>query len=449
MKKSYFVIPLSFIFHIITINVILYLLTPETYRSGFSIIYYNLTWLIVTYAIDFYPTARREGFTTNVRNFFMLFLIYGLVFFTSFTFLSDHRYKPAYLTLVYLLICLMLTLFRLLFYWARNLYRTKGLSKEVRAVVIGRDKNLKKLRRIFDTGNYGYKYMGYFDNTKSDSPTYLGKIQDSYAYIFENNVEEVYCMASRLSKGEIQELMRIADNSLKKIKIVPDNKELFSRAMSIELYGEVPVLNLRASPLELEYANVVKRVFDIIFSSLVILFVLSWLTPLVWVLMKLDSKGPLFFKQSRHGVNRNTFDCYKFRSMTKSDTSDTKMASKNDMRITKLGRILRKTSIDELPQFINVLKGEMSVVGPRPHMQLHTEQFEKSVDKYLVRHFLKPGITGLAQIKGYRGEILEQSDIVNRVRYDIFYMEKWSIQLDISIIYYTVANAIRGEERAY
>lgn len=291
--------------------------------------------------------------------------------------------------------------------------------------------------------------MGYFDNSDSSSPTYLGSIEKSYAYIFENNVEEVYCMASRLSKGEIQELMRIADNSLKKIKIVPDNKELFSRAMSIELYGEVPILNLRASPLELEYANVVKRLFDIVFSSLVILFVLSWLIPLVWICMKIDSKGPLFFKQSRHGVNRKSFGCYKFRSMTESKTSDTQMATKNDMRITKLGRILRKTSIDELPQFFNVLKGEMSVVGPRPHMRLHTEQYEKSVDKYLVRHFLKPGITGLAQIKGYRGEILEQSDIVNRVRYDIFYMEKWSIQLDFSIIYYTVVNAIRGEERAY
>ncbi len=335
------------------------------------------------------------------------------------------------------------------FYWARILYRAKGYSKGLRAVVIGRDKNLKKLRRIFDTPEFGYVYLGYFDNSKSASPTYLGAIEDAYSYIFENNVEEIYCLASRLSKGEIQLLMKIADNSLKKIKIVPDNKELFSRAMSIELYGTVPVLNLRASPLELEYANTVKRIFDIVFSSMVILTVLSWLTPLVYILMKIDSKGPLFFKQSRHGVNRKTFDCYKFRSMTKSEHSDVLMATKNDMRITRLGRILRRTSIDELPQFFNVLKGDMSVVGPRPHMHLHTEQYEKSVDKYLVRHFLKPGITGLAQIKGYRGEIVEKSDIVNRVKYDIFYMEKWSLKLDLSIIYYTVLNAFRGEDRAY
>ena len=135
--------------------------------------------------------------------------------------------------------------------------------------------------------------------------------------------------------------------------------------------------------------------------------------------------------------------------MTKSKNSDTKMATKNDMRITRLGKILRKTSIDELPQFINVLMGDMSVVGPRPHMVVHTEQYQNSVDKYLVRHFLKPGITGLAQIQGYRGEIIYKSDIINRVRYDIFYMEKWSLGLDAKIIFMTVYNAIKGEERAY
>ena len=448
MKKSYFVIPLSLVFHLSAINLTLYLLTPVTYRHGYSILFYNITWFIVTYSIDFYPTARREGFMTNVFNFLLLFVLYGLVYFTSFAFLGAHPYSPLYLVMVYFFICLWLTLFRIMFYWSRNLFRAKGFNN-VRAVVIGRDKNLKKLRSIFDTPGYGYKYMGYFDNSKSKSPTYLGMIESSFGYIFENNVEEVYCIASRLSLDEIKQLMKIADNSLKRIKIIPDNKELFSRAMSIELYGSVPVLNLRASPLELEYADIVKRVFDVVFSIAVILFVLSWLIPIVFVLMKIDSKGPLFFKQKRHGVNRNTFWCYKFRSMTKNNNSGTQMASKNDMRITKVGRILRKTSIDELPQFFNVLKGDMSVVGPRPHMEFHTEQYETSVDKYLVRHFLKPGITGLAQVKGYRGEIIETSDIVNRVRFDIFYMEKWSVQLDLYIIYCTVVNAIKGQEKAY
>ncbi|WP_339729857.1 undecaprenyl-phosphate glucose phosphotransferase [Maribacter stanieri] len=448
MKKSNFIIPISFVVHILFINLTLYVYTPDTYLNIYSILYYNLTWLITTYSLHFYPTERMDGFMANLKSFIILFIIYGLVYFTSFVLFGQNSYTPAYLSLVYLQICFLLTLFRIFFHWAKKLYRTKGYNS-TRVVVIGRDKNLPKLRRIFDRPEYGYQYMGYFDNTKSDSPAYLGDIESSFNYIFENNVEEVYCMASKLSKAEIQYLMKIADNSFKRIKIIPDNKELFSRAMSLELYGAVPILNLRASPLDLDYSNLIKRIFDIIVSSIAIVGILSWLTPIVYILMKIDSKGPLFYKQQRHGVNRDIFWCYKFRSMTKSATSDTQMATKNDVRVTRLGRILRKTSIDELPQFFNVLMGDMSVVGPRPHMVVHTQQYENSVDKYLVRHFLKPGITGLAQIQGCRGEIVNRSDIVNRVRYDIFYMEKWSLALDAKIVFLTVYNALKGEERAY
>ncbi|MDE3741470.1 undecaprenyl-phosphate glucose phosphotransferase [Maribacter polysaccharolyticus] len=448
IRSSYFIIPLSLVFHIATINLTLYIFTPETYFNVFSIVYLNTTWVMVTHMLDFYPTARREGFMTHLGNFFRLFFFYAFVYYALFALLDYNPYSIDYLFQVYLFICTLFTLYRMFFFWARNKYRTHG-GNSVKVVVIGRDRNLKKIRHVFDNSNFGYRYLGYFDNYKSKSPTYLGDINTAFTYIFENEIDEVYCMASRLSKEELQQLMSIADNSLKRIKIIPDNKELISRAMSIELYDSVPVLNLRASPLEMEYATMVKRIFDIVFSSFVIVFVLSWLTPLVLILLKIDSKGPLFFKQKRHGVNRQSFWCYKFRSMTQSKESDTMMATKNDMRITRVGRILRKTSIDELPQFFNVLKGDMSVVGPRPHMEFHTQQFEKSVDKYLVRHFLKPGITGLAQIKGYRGEIVEQSDIVNRVRYDIFYLEKWSILLDFRIIFDTVFNAVRGEEKAY
>lgn len=449
MQKSYFGIPLSMLFHIVAINTTLYYLTPETFRGVIAgVVYYNLSWFIVTHVINFYATARLEAFTIKSVNFLRLFVLYGLTFFASFTFLGPNVYSLLYLFGVYAILCLQLILLRIFFYWARTRYRSI-VSNKTKVVVVGWDKNLKKVRAIFDSPEHDYEYVGFFDNKTSESRTYLGPIENCFQYIFENDINEVYCMASRLSKDEIKSLMQIADNTFKRIKIIPDNKELFSRAMSIELYGTVPVLNLRASPLELEYANLVKRIFDIIFSSLVILLILSWLTPLVYLLQKFDSKGPVFFKQKRHGVNKATFLCYKFRSMTQTKDCDTQMATKNDMRVTRLGSILRKTSMDELPQFFNVFMGDMSVVGPRPHMQLHTEQFQNLVDKYLVRHFLKPGITGLAQIKGYRGEIVNKSDIINRVRFDIFYMEKWSLRLDLSIIYYTVFNAIKGEEKAY
>ncbi len=181
----------------------------------------------------------------------------------------------------------------------------------------------------------------------------------------------------------------------------------------------------------------------------VIVFIVSWLTPILGIFIKLESKGPVFFKQKRNGLDYKEFYCYKFRSMTPSLTADLYQATKGDTRVTKVGRIIRKTSMDELPQFINVLKGDMSVVGPRPHMVSHTHMYAEKIDKFMVRHFVKPGITGLAQVSGYRGEVETDSDIINRVKCDIFYLENWSIILDLKIVFKTVFNAVRGEEKAY
>ena len=184
-------------------------------------------------------------------------------------------------------------------------------------------------------------------------------------------------------------------------------------------------------------------------SLFIIVGVLSWLTPLLGVFIKLGSNGPVFFKQKRNGLDYKEFFCYKFRSMTPNPIADLYQVTKGDERITRVGRIIRKTSIDELPQFINVLKGEMSVVGPRPHMVSHTQMYAERIDKFMVRHFIKPGITGLAQVSGYRGEVENDNDIINRVKYDIFYLENWSLFLDIKIVFQTIFNALRGEEKAY
>lgn len=185
------------------------------------------------------------------------------------------------------------------------------------------------------------------------------------------------------------------------------------------------------------------------FSLIVILGLLSWLTPVLAILITLESKGPVFFRQSRNGVDNREFYCYKFRSMAPNHDADNYQATKNDMRITKIGKIIRSTSIDELPQFYNVFFGTMSVVGPRPHMVKHTNEYSDKVDKYMVRHFVKPGITGLAQVRGYRGEIEKDADILNRTKFDIFYIENWSMFLDIKIMVQTVINAVKGEAKAY
>ena len=183
----------------------------------------------------------------------------------------------------------------------------------------------------------------------------------------------------------------------------------------------------------------------------VIVFILSWLTPLLFIIIKLESKGPLFFRHRRNGINYKEFYCFKYRSLNITEEVKGTYVKEDDSRVTKIGKFLRKTSIDELPQFINVLKGDMSVVGPRPHMLSYTDEYAKVVDKYnfIYRHHVKPGITGLAQIKGYRGEVESDQDIINRVKYDIFYIENWSLLLDIKIIFLTLISILRGDEKAY
>jgi len=192
-----------------------------------------------------------------------------------------------------------------------------------------------------------------------------------------------------------------------------------------------------------------KRSFDVVFSLLVCVFLLSWLVPIIAFLIKLESKGPVFFKQLRTGLNNEPFFCYKFRSLRMNDESDKKQVTSNDRRVTKIGKFLRKSSIDELPQFFNVLLGQMSIVGPRPHMLKHTEEFSTIVENYKVRHLVKPGITGLAQVSGFRGEILHENQLIKRVEHDLSYIKNCNAWLDLKIICLTVYNTIGGDKNAY
>ncbi|UOG72764.1 exopolysaccharide biosynthesis polyprenyl glycosylphosphotransferase [Hymenobacter tibetensis] len=194
---------------------------------------------------------------------------------------------------------------------------------------------------------------------------------------------------------------------------------------------------------------VVKRAFDLFFASLVVVLLLSWLVPLIALLIKADSRGPVFFKQLRTGKGGKPFYCLKFRSMRINADADHKQASRNDSRITKLGAFMRKTSIDELPQFINVLRGEMSVVGPRPHMLRHTEDYSRVIANFMERHQVTPGITGWAQVEGHRGETKETAAMEKRVNADIHYIRNWSFLLDLKIVALTVRQAVRGNENAF
>ena len=290
----------------------------------------------------------------------------------------------------------------------------------------------------------------FFSNKNYNNKEYLGNVESVFKYAIENIVDEIYCSLSILNKDEIKKINKFAIEKKIELKLIPNSTELYSKNQSVAYYDDtLMVLNVNKLPFEFAENFYIKRLFDILFSLFVCFFLLSWLMPILWVLVKLESKGPLVFKQGREGINGEEFVCFKFRSMEINEQSDKVHATKNDSRVTKIGGFLRKTSMDELPQFFNVLLGDMSVVGPRPHLESLSLEYQKDVDDYLKRHIVKPGITGLAQISGYRGEIKKKSDIKNRVRLDIFYIENWSFFLDVKIILQTILNVFKGEEKAY
>lgn len=218
---------------------------------------------------------------------------------------------------------------------------------------------------------------------------------------------------------------------------------------SLNIVGDVALFKMIPEPLQSLEKALLKRTFDIIFSLVVIIFILSWLTPIIAIIIRAESKGPVFFTQLRSGLDNKPFKCFKFRTMRVNDESDTRLVAKNDDRITKIGAFLRKTSIDEFPQFFNVLLGDMSVVGPRPMMLSVTEANKKIIEKFNVRHFVKPGITGWAQVTGSRGEIFSEEDMQRRIEKDVWYIQNWSFFLDLKIIFLTVYNLIKGDEQAY
>jgi putative colanic acid biosynthesis UDP-glucose lipid carrier transferase len=212
---------------------------------------------------------------------------------------------------------------------------------------------------------------------------------------------------------------------------------------------EIPVISMRTEPL-LKFGNQVeKRIFDLVVSTIFLITIFPLLLIFLGLGIKLTSKGPIFFKQKRTGENGTDFYCYKFRTMCVNQDADSKQATKDDSRVTKIGAFMRKTNLDEMPQFFNVFIGNMSIVGPRPHMLKHTEMYSKLIDQYMIRHFAKPGITGWAQVTGFRGETQRLEEMEGRVKRDVWYIENWSFSLDVRIIFMTVFNMFRGDKNAY
>ncbi|HWZ14385.1 MAG TPA: exopolysaccharide biosynthesis polyprenyl glycosylphosphotransferase [Mucilaginibacter sp.] len=297
----------------------------------------------------------------------------------------------------------------------------------------------------------GYTSLGFFDDDAEmkGQPSYLGSIDESINYGVTFGVDEIFCALPASAFGKIEQLMLDADKNLIRFRLVAGLDENELQPAYIEYFGDIPVIALRREPLKKWFNRFVKRVFDVTFSLFIIIFIFSWLFPILAILIKMGSKGSVFFVQQRSGLNNRSFNCYKFRSMYVNTDANKKQASRDDERITGIGAWLRRTSLDELPQFFNVLAGSMSVVGPRPHMITHTRQYAELIDRYMIRHFLKPGITGWAQVNGFRGETRNAEAMLNRVEADVWYLENWSFLLDLKIVFLTTMILFKRDENAF
>ena len=445
-RYSGFLRPISYAIDLCVIHGFAYLLFEGSSTYTNYIFFMSIAWVSSSMILNFYEIYRFTKFIKILSLASKQAIIFLLLVFAFFGFYNELEQEAGTILKYVGTVMGVIILIKTSIYFLLKKYR-RFLGGNVRRVVIlGVNDKTKELAHFFNVNTeYGYTLVKSYDieHDKNDA------LETVFKEISESNVDELYASVNALSDSCIAKVIDFADNNLKVLKFLPDNKEIFGKQLEFSYYGYLPILSLRKIPTDEPFNKFIKRAFDIVLSLFVIVFILSWLTPILGLFIKLESKGPVFFKQKRNGLDYKEFNCYKYRSMRPSLTADLYQATKGDTRVTKVGRVIRKTSMDELPQFINVLKGDMSVVGPRPHMVSHTHMYAEKIDKFMVRHFVKPGITGLAQVSGYRGEVETDSDIINRVKHDIFYLENWSLIMDIKIVFQTIYNAIRGEEKAY
>jgi putative colanic acid biosynthesis UDP-glucose lipid carrier transferase len=456
MKKkkgrfSRFIRPILSLYDLVIVNlVILYHLNFGIKGLYFSLLA-SFAWMVISAFTSFYKIYR---FTPEIKIFTLIFkqyFVFTLVLFaligffesTDFLILTYPLFSANQTIIISTLVIAIVASFKFVVYYLLLKFRVVFGGNYRKTIIIGSGLQAKNLQEYFNNKKEaGFKLKKIFDSKNINLNTIC-------SYILEESIDEVYCCLSTVDPQIINEITNFSESNLKEVKYIPSYGKIYSKKLSYQNYGLIPVLSLRTIHLEDNFNSFIKRSFDILFSTLVLVFLLSWLIPLLAIVIKINSRGPVFFKQKRNGYNFREFWCYKFRSMKLNREANTSQATKNDYRVTSVGKYLRKFSIDELPQFFNVLVGDMSVVGPRPHMLKENEKYKSTIDKFMVRHYVKPGITGLAQTKGFRGEIETNHDIVNRIKYDIYYIENWSFMLDLKIIIETVINVIRGEKKAY
>lgn len=455
-----------YISEILIVNLIFYyfykdILCPHShhpldisYQYGFIAMSLTISYVLGVWArpISFFYRSDRRG--SILRNVFIMLVVMSATFWVlALIFKFNIRFQSLRILYVLMSIYASLALWRFACRWIIRFLRSSGRNAH-RVVFVGNNENIRELYDEMRHPFYGYSVEGYFsDEPMEEAPAglqLLGPVADSIEYVKNHKeLQQLYCSLPAIRSAEILQIIDTCERNCVRFYTIPQLRTYLKRTMQLEILGSIPALSIRENPLASLTNRIIKRTFDIIFSG--VFMIPFWLIiyPVVAILTHFLQPGPVFFKQQRNGLNGKEFTCYKFRSMKVNADADKVQATHDDPRKTPFGNFLRKSSIDELPQFINVLKGDMSVVGPRPHMVMHTEEYSKLIDKYMVRHWVRPGITGWAQVNGARGETKELWQMEDRIKKDVWYVENWSFSLDMKIIFKTIWNVIGGDKQAY
>lgn len=414
-------------------------------------------WYISASFSRLYADRRSNKYSEEI-----VFIIYTIILFTillssaSFFLRNTIQFNANFFTFFLLQLFFLMTITKYLIrkYLHLAIYRGKLFDN---ILIVG---STPSALDFYETINkyyyYGYKCIGFLDNikTKMNGCAYQGKINNLQSILQKKQVDEVVIALPITKNEEIQQCLELCDFYKTKARIIPDLHQYASTTVQVNNIGLMPVISIRSLPLDKSENRFLKRAFDIFFSAMFFLLLGWWLLPLIALAVKITSPGLIIFKQERWGLNNEKIICYKFRSMV-SNSSDIDQngyyhqASKDDPRVTWFGSFLRRTNMDELPQFWNVLLGNMSVVGPRPHPTPLNLESMHTVENYMLRHVVKPGITGWAQVNGCRGETRVPGSMQQRVNFDLYYIHRWTFWLDGQIILQTAINVIRGDQNAY
>lgn len=392
-------------------------------------------------------------FPIQIYNILKLSIIISIFNILFLFIITQQLYTRNFIIINGLLIFITITVRSIVFKGALRALRNKG--KSIRnLLIIGANKIGEKFREVITKNpGYGHRFVGFISNSPAENV--IGTFSELDKVIKEKKVEDVVIALHADSGINLDDIVSICNKNAVKIHVIPDFIKFLSGRFQISSVSNIPVITVRDEPLNEFLRRFLKRVFDIFFSLLVIIFVLSWLMPIVSLLIRLDSKGPAIFIQERYGMRKRPFKCLKFRTLTyqKKSSVEFEPIVKKDPRVTRIGRVLRKTNLDELPQFINVLKGDMSVVGPRPLIKGVDQVYQKVFEDIKMRYNVRPGLTGWSQINGLRGEVVDEKEskqhITEKMKFDLWYIENWSMKFDIQIILITIWQMIRGNTKGF